>query len=134
MAHVPGFMEKCRGEIFNSFECLGGVNTLLFSQLCLYYCDEISKEHNLGVWSNYNQTSSDTPRKSAHLVKKVQPSFLRKDKLISQVIIGNRQQPICIPSYSALTVPVHINKLPPRTTWLVEQVEHHNSLFGIVVN
>ena len=29
------FMEKYRGEVFNSFECLGGINPLLFSQLCL---------------------------------------------------------------------------------------------------
>ena len=43
------FMGKYVGDIFNSFECLGGVNLLLFSQLCLYHYTEILKEHNLGV-------------------------------------------------------------------------------------
>ena len=59
---------------------------------------------------------------------------LRKDGLIGQVKIGNRQQPICIPGNSAITIPGHTNKLPPRTTHLVEQADHHNLLLGIVVN
>ena len=71
-------MEKYGGEIFNSFECLEGVNPLLFSQLCLYHYAEISKEHNLEVQSIYQQISNDiksTPSKSAHLAKK-KPSHL----------------------------------------------------------
>ena len=67
------FVEKYRGEIFNSFECLGGVNPPLFSQLCLHHYAEISKEHNLGVQSICHHTGNDiqsTPRKSAHLAKK----------------------------------------------------------------
>ena len=59
MDYIAGFHGKYEGEIFNSFECLGGVNPLLFSQLCLYHYAEISKEHNLGVWSMYHQTSND---------------------------------------------------------------------------
>ena len=43
------FMEKYGGEIFNSFECLEGVNPLLFSQLCLYHYADISKEYNFGM-------------------------------------------------------------------------------------
>ena len=43
------FVEEYGGEIFNSFECLGRVNPLLFSQLCLYHYAEVSKDHNLGV-------------------------------------------------------------------------------------
>ena len=91
------FVEKYGGEKFNSFECLGGVNPLLFSQLCLYHYAEISKEQDFGVKSIYHQTDKDiksTPSKLAYLAKrKVQPSFLGKDGLIGQVTIGNKQQP-----------------------------------------
>ena len=66
------FVDKY-GEIkFNSFECPGGVNLLLFSELCLYYYVEISKEHDYGVQSIYHQTDKDdiSPEKLAHLAKK----------------------------------------------------------------
>ena len=91
-------MEKYGGEIFNSFECLEGVNPLLYSQLCLYHYAEISKVCNLGVWSICHQTSHDiqyTPVNQLTWLKNVQPSVLKKDRLIDQVTIGNRQQPIC---------------------------------------
>ena len=82
MAYVPDFCGKNIGEeIFNSFECLGGVNPLLFSQLCLYHYAEISGEHNLGVQSIYDQTSDDihsTPNKLAHLPKK-SPTIFPKE-------------------------------------------------------
>ena len=44
------FIEKNGGEKFNCFECMAGVNPLLFSQLCLYYyAEEVSKDHDYGV-------------------------------------------------------------------------------------
>ena len=132
------FVEKYEGEKFNSFECPTGVNPLLFSQLCLYHYAEISKEHEFGVKYIYHQTEKDiksTPRKLADLAKKkVQPSFIRKDGLIGQVTIGTKQQPICIPSNSTITILGPTNKLPPRITCLVEQAEHCSLLFGIVIN
>ena len=67
-------------------------------------------------------------------LKKVQPSFIRKDGLIGQVTIGTKQQPICIPSNSTTTILGHTNKLPPRITCLVEQMEHHNLLLGTAIN
>ena len=48
-------VHKHKQEIFNSFECLGAVNPILFSQLCLYHYDEISKDLNLGVQPIYHQ-------------------------------------------------------------------------------
>ena len=65
------FVEKYGEGKFNSFKCLAGVNQLLFSQLCLYYYAEISKEHDYGVQSIYHQTYKDiiSPEKSAHLAK-----------------------------------------------------------------
>ena len=71
----------------------------------------------------------------AHLTKKkAQPSFIRKDGLIGQVKIGTKQQPICIPRNSTITILGCTNKLPPRITCLVEQAEHHNLMLGIVIN
>ena len=67
-------------------------------------------------------------------LKKIQPSFIRKDGLIGQVTIGTKHQPICNPGNSTITNPGHTNKLPPRITCLVDQVEHHNLLLGIVIN
>ena len=106
-------MEKYGGEIFHPFECLGRVNPLLFSQLCLYHYAEISKKCNLGVQSFYHQTGNDIqsiPSKLAHLAKKIQPPFLRKDVLFGQVTIDDKQQPICIPRYSTITILGHTNK------------------------
>ena len=74
------------------------------------------------------------PENQLTWLKKVQPPFLRKDGLIGQVTMGNRQQPICIPGNSTITILGCANKLPPRIICLVEQVEHHNLLLGIVVN
>ena len=67
------FMEKNVVDIFNSFECLGGVNPLLISQLCLYHYAEIFKDNTLGMWSIYHQSDSNihsTTVKLAHFTKK----------------------------------------------------------------
>ena len=71
-------MEKYWGEIFNSFECLGGVNPLLFFQLCLYHYAEISKEHNVEVWLIYHQTSDDVNLPSVNLL-----TWLKKSNHLS---------------------------------------------------
>ena len=72
------FVEKYGEEKFNSFKCLVGVNSLLFSQLCLYYYAEVSKEHDYGVQSIYHQTGKDdiSPKKSAHLATKMSNHLL----------------------------------------------------------
>ena len=40
----------------------------------------------------------------------------------------------CVPSNSDITVPQWTNKIPPKTTCLVEQSQHHNLPPGIVIN
>ena len=112
------FVDKYGEGKFNSLECLAGVNPLLFSQLCLYYYAEISREQDYGVWSVYHQTDKDdiSPKNQLTWLKKVQPSFIKKHRLIGQVTIGTKQQPICIPGNSTITILGCTNKLPPRIT------------------
>ena len=84
------FTEKYWEEKFNSFQCPAGGNPLLFSQLCLYYYADVSRriimECNL---SNIRQIKMIcSPENGLNWLKKVQPSFIRKDGLIGQVMIG----------------------------------------------
>ena len=81
------------------------------------------------------QTERTNPLQNwLNCLKKVQPSFIDKDGLMGQVTIGTKQQPICIPSNSTITILGCTSKLPSRSTCLVEQAEHHNLLLGIVIN
>ena len=48
--------------------------------------------------------------------------------------IGTKQQPICIPRNSTITIPGCTSELPSRVTCLVEQAEHHTLPLGIVIN
>ena len=130
-------MNKYGEESFNSFQCLVGVNPLLFSQLCLYHYAEISKDQDYGVQSVYHQPDDKdkSPKISADLSKeKGQPSCIGKDGLIGQVTIGTKQWPICIPGNSTITIPGCNSKLPSKIMCLVEQAEYHNLPFGIVIN
>ena len=128
-------MNKYGEENINSFQCLVGVNPLLFSQLCIIMlrsqkimimeCDLFSTRQIKRICPHKNQLT---------WLKKVQPSFIRKDGLIGQVTIGDKQQPICIPGNSTITIMGCTNWLPSKVTCLVEQAEHHNLLHGIVIN
>ena len=67
-------------------------------------------------------------------LKKDQLYFKRKNGAIGQVTIGSKQNPVCIPSNSALTVLGQTSKIPSKLTCLVEQAQHHNLPPGIVIN
>ena len=73
-------------------------------------------------------------RQMACLKKKDQLYFERKNGAIGQVTIGSKQNPVCVPSNSALTVLGQTSKIPSRLTCLVEQAQHHNLPPGIVIN
>ena len=60
--------------------------------------------------------------------------FKSKNRAIGQVTIGSKQNPVCVPSNSALTVPGQTSKIPSKLTCLVEQAQHHNLPSGIVIN
>ena len=38
---LPRIPQKYNTDVFEDFECLGGVNPLLFSQLCIYYYADV---------------------------------------------------------------------------------------------
>ena len=67
-------------------------------------------------------------------LKKDLSYFKRKNGAIGQVIFGSKQNPVCIHSNSALTVPGQTSKTPSKLTCLVEQAQHHNLPPGIVIN
>ena len=75
-----------------------------------------------------------SPQRQMTCLKKDQLYFKRKNGAIGQVIIGSKQNPVCVPGNSALTVPGQTNKIPSKLTCLVEQTQHHNLPPGIVIN
>ena len=75
------------------------------------------------------------PQKSNDLFKKKdQQNFDDVTRHIGQVTIGSKNNPICIPGNSIITVLGHTTKVHPKAVCLVEQAEHHNLPQGIVVN
>ena len=68
------------------------------------------------------------------LSKKRLINFRRKDGATGQVKIGSKQNLVCVPSNSAITVLGQTNKIPLKITCLVEQAQHHNLPPDIVIN
>ena len=66
-------------------------------------------------------------------LKKDQLNFRGKDGAIGQVTIGSKN-PVCVPSNLPITVPGQTNKIPPKTTCLVDLAQHHNLPLAIVIN
>ena len=61
-------------------------------------------------------------------------NFRGKDGAIGQVTIGSKQSPVCVPGNLAITMPGWTNRIPTKTTCLVEQAQHHNLPLGMVIN
>ena len=117
--------------------CPEGVNPLLFSQLCTYHHSNVWKTNTLGATSEVmSQTVkvNKSPKTDDLSKKKDQLYFRRKNGTIGQVTVGSKQNPVCIPGNSALTVLGQTNKIPLKLTCLVEQAQHHNLPPGIVIN
>ena len=75
-----------------------------------------------------------SPQRQMNCLKKDQSNFRGKGGAIGQVTIGSKQNPVCVPGNLAITVLGWTNKILPKTTCLVEQVQHHNLPLGIVIN
>ena len=66
--------------------------------------------------------------------EKDQQNIRGKDGAIGQVTIGSKQNPICVPGNSVITLLGQNNKIPSKITCLVKQAQHHNLPLGIVIN
>ena len=131
------FIKKYGTTGFDSFMCPEGVNPLLFSQLCIYHHSNVWKNNTLGAMSevmSQNIEISKSPKTDGLSKKKDQLYFKRKNGAIGQVMVGSKQNPVCIPSNSALTVPGQTSRILLKLTCLVEQAQHHNLPPGIVIN
>ena len=109
---------------------------MLFSQLCIFHHANIQKTNTLGATSevmSQNIKVSKFP-KTDDLSKKDQLHLRRENGAIGQVMVGSRQNPVCIPGNSALTVLGQTSKIPSKLTCLVEQAQHHKLPPGIVIN
>ena len=67
-------------------------------------------------------------------LKKDQQNFGNKTGCIGQVTVGSKNNPVCIPRNSLITVLGQTNKIPSKVTCLVEHAEHHNLPLAIIVN
>ena len=131
------FVEQYGASGFDSFICPEGVNPLLFSQLCVFHHSSTNNSNELGVSSNpvSQQTEQiSSPKTDDLLKKKDQQNFDDVTRHIGQVTIGSKNNPICIPRNSVITVLGHTTRVHPKAVCLVEQAEHHNLPQGIVVN
>ena len=101
------FLKKYKIDVFEDFECLNGVNPLLFSQLYIYYyadvepavVNEICDEDGLVY------TKEVTKNKKGNFIDKIHQNFVSgEDEPAGMVTIGINRQPICVPGNSMITV------------------------------
>ena len=87
---------------------------------------------------DYNQTVLPlTPMDSSSYLKKAQKFTINEDGLLGKVLIGNTNEPICVPGNSALTIPGRLGKntkVPSGTPCLIDTVAVNNLPQGISVN
>ena len=87
-----------------------------------FYYSKVQKNNTLGTSEVMSQNikTSKSP-KTDDLFKKKTLIFRGKNGAIGQVMIGSKQNPVCVPGNLAITVPGQTNKIPPKTICLV----HH---------
>ena len=81
-----------------------------------------------------NRLSKYHPQSQMTCLKKINKNFDDVTRHISQVTVGSKNNPICIPGNSVITVLGHTTKVHPKAVCLVGQAEHHNLPQGIVAN
>ena len=74
---------------------------------------------------------------SSSYLKKAQNVTINEDGLLGNVLVGNANQPICVPGSSALTIPGRLGKntkVPSGTPCLIDTAAVNNLPQGISVN
>ena len=107
-----------------------------FPNCATFYYSNIWKNNTLGTSEVMSQhiKISKSPKTDDLSKKKDWLNFRGKHGAIGQVTIGSKQNLVCVPSDLIITVPGQTNKIPPNTTCLVKQAQHHNLPLGIVIN
>ena len=112
-----------------NFDCPTGISPLLFSQLCVYHYCKAGRLQSDSVILNINGQQQ--------LPKKAQNFTIKDDGLLGKVLVGNANQPICMPHNSALTIPGRLGKntkVPSGTPCLTDTAAVNNLPQGISVN
>ena len=120
----------------DSFKCPEGVKPLLLFQMCIFHHSDIQKNQTLGTTSgvmSWQIKQTKTP-KTDDLSKKTNRMLIENNGDTAGVTIGLKQNLVCIPGNSVITMPGQTNKIPSKITCLVNQAEHHNLPLGIVIN
>ena len=95
---LPRVPQKYNIDVLEDFECLDGVNPLLFSQLCIYYYADVvpavvnEKQNKDGLV----YTKEITKNKKGNIMnkKKHQNFVSSEDEPVGTVAIGTNNQPI----------------------------------------
>ena len=97
------FVQKYGVLCLENFDCPTGVSPWLFSQLCVFHHCKAGgfQSDNVTLTINGQQQLSK---------KKAQNFTINEDGLLGKVLIGNANEPICVPGNSALTIPGRLDK------------------------
>ena len=113
-----------------NFDCPTGVSPLLFSQLCVYHhCKTDRLQSNSVTLTIIGQQQLSK--------NKAQNFTINEDGLLGKVLVGNANQPICVPGNSALTIPGRLGKntkVPSGTPCLIDTAAVNNLPQEIFVN
>ena len=124
------FVKNYGGLCLENFDCPTGGGPLLFSQLCVYHHCKEGGHQSDSVTLNTNG-QQQLPK------KKVQNFTINEDELLGKVLVGNANQPICVPGNSAWTILGRLGKntnVPSGTPCLIDTAAVNNLLQGISVN
>ena len=124
------FVKKYGVLCLENFDCPAGVSTLLFSQLCVYHHCKAGGLQSDSVTLNTNGQKQLPKKKAVNFTN-------NKDGLLGKALVGNVNQPICVPGNSALTIPGRWGKntkVPSGTPCLIDTAAVSNLLHGISVN
>ena len=102
-----------------------------------FHHSNVQKTNTLGATSevmSQNIKASKSP-KTDNLSKK-KTNYILKGRMepLGRSQLAQKQNPVCVPGNSAITVLGQTSKIPSKLTCLVEQAQHHNLPPGIMIN
>ena len=132
------FIKEYPVEVFHSFQCLQNVDSLLFSQLCVYYYTIIRPAVvNKVIEADCVYTESITANLDGEVVcKKNTKKFTAflMGLSVGTVQISMDKEPTCIPGNAMLTMPGNTSKIKKGQLYILEQAALCNLPCGLVLN